>query len=185
MSDVALLKATPNDRVAAFLGCGVSASLAAQLASSPRFQTRMAGLISSRFGELGVLSPEQAKVLAMQPNELIGLSNRVGVVWHAGAIVRIIDGVSRRAFEALLGKESYELALACVDLQPAGASHDRTPDDIAKAVPIDGAACLAAWCESQGRAISARLRLTRPDASPERVHEISGPRIVAKLLADR
>ncbi len=185
MTDLSLLQAATHDRLASVLGCGVSAALVDRLVQSPRFRTRLTGLVSSRLGDIGAVSREQARVLAMRPDELTDLSIRAGVVWHAGAIVRIIDGVSRRSLVALLGDKNYELALACLSLQAQGITLERGPEDIAKAVPVDGAACLAAWCESQRREISGRLRLTRPVASAGPLHEAWGPQIVARLLADR
>jgi hypothetical protein len=145
----------------------------------------MARLISRRLGDVGALSREQARALAMQPDQLTDLASRAGVIWHAGAIARIIDAVSRRALVALLGEKTFELSMAFRSLQPPGGAPDRAPEDIAKAVAVDGAACLAAWCESQHQAVSGRLRLTRPAASPEPVHEMWGPQIIARLLADQ
>jgi hypothetical protein len=157
-----------------------------RLAQSPRLQARMTELISLRLGDLNDLNREHAKVLAMAPDELTDLSIRAGVVWHAGVIARIIDGGSRRALVVLLGEKNYGLALACLCSQPPlpDSAFDRGPEDIAKAVSVDGAACLAAWCEYQPRAVSGRLRLIRPAASPEDAHETWGPQIVTRLLAD-
>lgn len=185
MTDVSLLETVPHDRLASLLACGVSAALAGQLAQSPRFRNRVAGLISSRLGDIGDLNREQARALAMQPRELTDLAFRAGVVWHAGVIVRVIDRVARELLIARLGERNYELAIACIGWQPRVALPDRAPEDIAKAIPIDGAACLAAWCESQPRAVSGRLRLIRPSASPELAHETWGAQIVARLLADQ
>src|SRR5262249_45494191 len=126
----------------------------------------------------------QAKILMMQPDEMIDLSNRAGCAWHGGAIIRFIDGASRRLLVSLLGERNYELALAYNGLQLPSIAYDLPPEDIAKAVPIDGAACLAAWCEVQPRAVAARLRLVRPLASPESTHETWGPQIISRLLAD-
>jgi hypothetical protein len=186
MTDVTLLQAAPHDRLGSVLGYGVSAALVGRLAQSPRLQARMTELISLRLGDLNDLNREHAKVLAMAPDELTDLSIRAGVVWHAGVIARIIDGVSRRALVVLLGEKNYGLALAGLCSQPPlpDSAFDRGPEDIAKAVSVDGAACLAAWCESQPRAVSGRLRLIRPAASPEDAHETWGPQIVTRLLAD-
>jgi hypothetical protein len=186
VTDVTLLQAAPHDRLAFVLGYGVSAALVDRLAQLTRLQARMTELISSRLGDLGDLNREHAKVLAMAPDELMDLSIRAGVVWHAGVIARIIDGVSQRALVVLLGERNYGLALACLCSQPPlpDNTFDRGPKDIAKAVSVDGAACLAAWCESQPRAVSGRLRLIRPAASPEAAHETLGPQIITRLLAD-
>jgi hypothetical protein len=184
MTDEELLQSGHPGGIASMLGCGVSAPLVSWIAQSPRFRARMAGVVAARLNEVGSVSREQAKVLAMQPDELIDLANRAGSVWHAGSIVRIIDGPSRRLLVELLGETNHASALANAGLQPPGLAVDRRSEEIAKAVPVDGVACLAAWCEAQPMAVSTRLRLIRPAASPEHIHATWGPPIIARLLAD-
>jgi hypothetical protein len=178
------LLSVSSDRLASVLGYGVSANLLDQLIGTPRFRDRVVGLVELYLGDVGVLGREQMKILAMQPDDLIDLANRAGSVWHAGSIARAIDAESRRLLVSLLGTKNYDLALASINLQPPGLALDVVPEDVAKAVPIDGAACVAAWCERQASAVSTRLRLVRPVASPELSHETWGPQIIARLLAD-
>jgi hypothetical protein len=173
-----------SDKLASVLGCGVSTSLVERLMQIPRMQKRMDELISTRLGDVGELTSGQARVLAMSPGHLAALSVRAGAVWHGGAIVRLIDRASRQSLLELLGEKNYGLALACLDLQPDGITLDLAPEDIAKAVPVDGAACLAVWCDFQPRAVLRRLQLIRPAAKPEARHAIWGPQIVDRLLAD-
>ncbi|WP_407158261.1 hypothetical protein [Bradyrhizobium sp. STM 3557] len=184
MTDAALLQSASSDRLASVLGCGISSTLVDQLVHTPRFRDRLFGLVLRRLGEVGCLSREQAKMLAMQPDQLIELSRRAGSVWHAGSIIRIIDGASRRLLISLLGERNYALALVRAEARPPGVTVDLTPEDIAKAVAIDGAACLAEWCEQQPWAVCGRLRLKRPAAAPDSVHRTWGPQIIAHLLAD-
>jgi hypothetical protein len=184
MTDGSLLKTVSSDKLAAVLGHGVTAAMIDRLAQIPRLQARMTELIFARLGDVGELTLDQARALAMSSDELADLSARAGVIWYGGAIARIIEKASRQSLVELLGEENYGVALACIDLQPLGVALDLTPENIAKAVPIDGAACLAAWCESQGRAVSRRLQLTIPAAMPKPVHAIWGPRIIGRLLAD-
>jgi hypothetical protein len=184
VTDVALVRAASHERLASVLGYGVSADLVGRLAQSSRLRMRLTSLIASRMGKIGELDREQARILAMSPDQLTDLSMRAGAVWHAAAILRIVDGVSRRILVARLGEKNYQLGLAFRSLQPPGTTLDRAPGEIAQAVPADGAACLAAWCESQPPAVAGRLRLTRPAASPEPAHLTWGPPIIAGLLGD-
>jgi hypothetical protein len=182
--DHLLLKTAPSDRLAAVLACGVSAATMDRLAQISRLQARMIELISARLGDVGDLTPDQARALAMTPDELVDLSARAGIIWYGGAIARMIDKASRQSLVSLLGEAAYGLALACVDLRPPGIALDLTPENIAKAAPLDGAACLAAWCASQSHAVSRRLQLTIPAATPQSVHAAWGPKIIGRLLAD-
>lgn len=182
MTEVDVLRAAPHDRLAALLGHGVSSALIGRLVGSARLRTRLAGLISSRLGDLGELDRHQVSALAMTPDGLLDLSTRAGVVWNGAAIARIIDGASRRALLVALGEHRYSLALAGLGLAQPGATLDPSPDGIVAAVAADGAACLAAWCEAQPATVAGRLRLIRPDGSPGTAHAMSGPAIVAWLL---
>jgi hypothetical protein len=185
MGDAALFSAVAPDRLAAVLGCGVSAGLVGRLSQSPRVWQRAAEYISQRLGDVGTLSREQARALAMRPDELIDLANRAGAIWHRGAIARIIDARARRSLVEMLGEKNYALSMAHGGLEPPGTAAELAPEDIAAAIPADGAACLAVWCEAQHHAVAERLRLTRPVASPERAHEMWGQPIVIRLLADQ
>jgi hypothetical protein len=184
VTDRSLLKGVPSDRLAAVLGYGVSSAMIDRLAQIPRLQARMTELISARLGDVGDMTQDQARVLAMSSDELAVLSARAGVIWYGGAIARIIDKASRQSLVALLGEETYAVALACIDLQPPGITLGLTLENIAEAVPIDGAACLAAWCGSQRHSVSRRLQLTIPAATPDSIHTTWGPTIIGRLLAD-
>src|SRR5260370_42364931 len=96
VTDAPLVQAAHYERLESVLGCGVSATLVGRLAQSPRFRMRMTGLISSRLGEIGDLSREQARVLAMQPEELPALLIRAGVGWESCGIGRVTVVASRR-----------------------------------------------------------------------------------------
>jgi hypothetical protein len=183
MTDATVRQSPPPDRIASVLGCGIAGNLVEGLAGSPRFKDRLIALMASRLGDIGNLHHEQARILAMHADELSDLSHRAGCTWHAGSIVRIIDGASRNLLVSLLGTNNYEAALAHIGLQPPDAAI-LTPEEIAGAVLVDGAACLAAWCELQPSAVAARLRLIGPLASPKTIHKAWGPQIISRLLVD-
>lgn len=179
MNDLGRLQAAPHDRVAALIGHGVSPGLVARLVRLPRIEAKLAALLTTRWGSLGPLDHGQSAVLAMGDDDLGALASRAGVVWHAGAIARVIDGASRQDLVERLGPGGYELAMAGLRLaRPVETDAVASPDMIA----ADGSACLAAWCDAQPPAIADRLRLIRPAASPASVHHASGPAIVAWLL---
>jgi hypothetical protein len=176
------LAAVPHDRIAAFLDHRISVELVERLAQVPRLRTRLADLMTSRLGTLGPLDLVQAKLLAMDQQEMAQLTMKAGVVWHAGSIAHIIDGNARSVIITSLGEEYYKLALATATKQPVTAPLAASPEVIARAVGEDGAACLAAWCAHQPSAVRGRLDLMRPPALPGPVHIAAGPRIIEELL---
>ena len=183
MNDLLRLRAAAPDRIADLVGHGISPALVGRLVRLPRLEARLAALIAAPWGPPGPLDPARSAVLAMGEAELVALAFRAGVVWHAGAIARVIEGPSRQDLVGRLGPDGYDLALAGLPLA-SPASQD--PGAVSPAsIAADGAACLAAWCDAQPPAIAGRLRLLRPAASPRTVHSASGPAIVAWLLERR
>jgi hypothetical protein len=161
----------------------VSADLVDRLVQTPRLRKRLDDLITSRFAALGPLDPVQARLIAMNEQEMTELAAKAGAIWHAGSIARVIDQAGRHILIGLLGERHYKLALAAVQEQPAAALLPGIPQVIAEAVAKDGAACLAAWCARQPPALRGCLDLMRPAALPAPTHLAAGPRIIAKLLA--
>lgn len=182
MNDLQRVGTASPERTADLLGHGVSATLVEKLTGAPRLQGRLAALLVSRLGDLGRLDDRQVSVLAMTPDALRELAVRAGAVWNAGAVARIIDGATRRALTARLGDDAYGLALSGRRLAPPDGPVDLTFAAIADAAPIEGAACLAAWCDIQPSPIAARLTLVGPKAAPMAGHRTWGPAIIDWLL---
>ena len=182
MTDPILLRTASPERLAAVLGPGVPAAVVARLVQSPRLQTRLTALMVSRLGELGPVTPSQAKALALMPDALVALSRRAGAVWHAGALARTIDGPGRRSLAAAIGEDDYGTALAGLFLAPPAEVLHHPSVDLIGMIATDGAACLAAWCGKQPATVAGRLNLSRPDAQAGAAHDRFGPKSVAWLL---
>jgi YOP proteins translocation protein K (YscK) len=182
--DLDLLRHAPQSRIAALLGHGVSQAFIDRLRGTPRLNARLAALIAEQLGEVGDLTMEQRTALALGPEAMAGLAVQAGAVWHAGAIARIIDGAARRMLIGLLGEDTYRLALDGLPLAAAEVP-DQSPEAIADAAPGDGAACFAAWCDTQPLAVAGRLALARPIAAVTPAHRASGPAVIDWLLGRR
>ncbi len=170
-----------SDRLAAWLGHGVSAALVAHMMAIPRLARRCDRIVDERLGPASP-SATQALALALDPPGLAALVWRAGVVWHARAIAAVIDGREVRALAERLGPDIRRLALRFVAVAPAGIEpvviqrFDETALD-------SGAACLETWCDAQPPAVGQRLALRLPPALPlSPMHRASGPQIVDALL---
>lgn len=182
MSDLALLRAAPHDRVANLVGCGVSPEIVERLMGSPRLELRLSSLISSYLGPPGEVSRDQAAVLAMTSAEHADLATLAGLVWHGGRIAQMIDRASRDAVLARFGEHGYGVALAGLHLSRPVEDAALPPDKLGDRVTSDGLACLAAWCDAQPPTVAGRLRLVLPENSADAVHHEHGPAIVTWVL---
>lgn len=178
--DALVLDAKPA-QLAALLGATVPPALVEDMVRSPRLRARLAGLLPARLGDVGAIDSVQGALLAMNRDALLSLALRAGAVWHAAAIKRIVEGAAIRTLVERIGEAQRRVALAGAALAPEAELAAPSPDAIADAVPTDGAACLAAWCEAQPWPVAIRLRLLRPEAAPSPEHISRGPAIITWL----
>ncbi len=178
--DALVLDAKPA-QLAALLGATVPPSVVEDVVRSPRLRAKLAGLLPARLGAIGEIDSVQGVLLAMNRDALLSLSMRAGAVWHASAIKQLVDGAAIRALVERIGEAQRRIALAGAALAPP-AKH-LSLDALAEAIPADGAACLAAWCEAQPWPVAVRLRLLRPEAAPDPEHVNQGPAIIAWLAS--
>ena len=178
-----LVRAARLDRLAAVLGGGLSEALAARLQAADRLHSRIEQVLAARLGAVEKPDTVQARLLGMDAPSLVRLAGEAGAVWHAAAIARLLDGAAVRALVALIGEDLRAAALRGRAL--AGPATASTPDEIASAIPLDGDACLAAWCEAQPMPVAARVGLRwapRAATEPSAAHLERGPAIVASLV---
>ena len=166
--------------LAAVLGHGITEALAARLQAMDRLLPRLDRIVAAQLDALGELDAMQAQVLQMDMPSLARLASEAGAVWHGASIARLLDGEAVRTLVALIGAELWQTGLRRRAL--CGPSDASTPTEIAAALPGDGAACLAAWCEAQSAPIAALLAPRRPPAMPAPAHRAAGPAIVAALI---
>ena len=169
--------------LAAVLGPGLSETVAARLQGIERLRPRLDQILAARLGAVTEPDAVQAQVMGMDTSSLARLASEAGAVWHAAAIARLLDGEAVRALVPLIGKGLWTVALRGYTLSgPATAS---TPEEIASAIPADGAACLAAWCEAQPPPVAGRVGLRWAPSvpvTPGAAHRERGPAILAWLV---
>lgn len=170
--------------VAAALGHGVSAELAARLLGSPRLSGRVAELLDARLGRLpDAPTPAQAAMLELDADGLSRLAMAAGAVWHGGSIAAVLDGAAVRALAAAIGPAARDAALRHRALAPA--LPRLAPEAIAAFAAADGAVCLRAWNERQPACVAQRLGPILPPAGPGGPAQAAlGPGIVERLAGE-
>lgn len=170
-----------SQRFAEWMGHGVSADLVDRMFGNERVLARCIGLLDDRLGPF-VPSRRQAIALWLDRPRLATLAYQAGVIWHAAAIARLIDGAAVRNLVAAIGPELRLFAIQNVALAPP---MEQTPsgDILLEVVDLAGQRCLGAWCARQPSAIGKRIALRLPDhAAPEDAHHAFGPPIIDSLL---
>lgn len=177
-------RAVAPERLAALLGHGLSADTVSRIQGSRRGRDALDRLLVGRFGELPALDPVQQHVAQLDRDGMTALSSDLGAIWHARAIASIVAGDLVRSLVDAIGADRRRLAFRARDTAPdVGDLATATPASLATAVPQDGMACLAAWCEMQPAAFAARLRLRFPDdPRPDQWHRTYGPAILLRLV---
>lgn len=166
------------------------AGLPEVLTSEPRFVTRLAELISSRYDlsenvHEGV--PEDRLLLEMSREGLERLAVRAGIVLHARRFLREIRGPVLAAFAERFGVDVIEDARRHSDL----AADRETTEDLdafAATTVLEGQACLAAWINALPAPLQRRIQLKWPhDRAVPTTDDASlldlGPAILRRLVA--
>lgn len=154
---------TARLRDATDLALGALLSLPAPLVPRLRACARTAaGLEAAGLARLGTPAATgavQGRVLGLDRAGVARLALCAGAVWHARAVLRLLDGAALRAFVAEAGEAPRAAALRW----HAMAGGADTDGPLGAAVARDGWRCLRAWCEAQPAAVSRRVALCMPD----------------------
>ncbi len=178
----ALLSRTSDDALGSLLD--LPAALAGALRRCPR---TAGGLQEALRHRLGVLPDEldaaAQRVLGLDGDGLRRLSLRAGAVWHARAVLRLLDGAALRAFVAAVGEAPRAAALRWHEL--AGADPAAEGDPLVARMERDGWRCLHAWCTAQPPAVTRRALPSLPAGIvPMGADAPRGARIVDALAGD-
>lgn len=155
----ALLCRTSDDALGSLL------DLPAFLAGALRRCSRTAGgledVLQHRLGALpGELDASAQRVLHLDGDGMRRLSLCAGAVWHARAVLCLLDGAALRAFVAAVGEEPRAAALRWHDL--AGATSPAEEEPLVPRMERDGWRCLHAWCMTQPPPVTRRALLLLP-----------------------
>lgn len=185
-----LIAAFDPERFAEWLGHGLSSEMLGRILAVPRLEAACTRLVERRIGPLtGHEHPAGAVVGGMDGLALLWLAQRAGAVWHACAILRVIDGAAVRALVKQIGPVLRDVAIRHAGLA-AGIAAGRQdgeeladPAELAGRIASDGLGCVAAWCDAQPPALGRRVLLAMPCAArADARHRAHGPAIVDALL---
>jgi hypothetical protein len=138
-------------------------------------------LVGNRLGSPSP-SATQSAALSLDSAGLTRLAGYAGAIWHAKAIVRLIDGIAVRNLIAAIGGELRSFAINNVVLAPP-VEGETTTEAIPEDIRLDGNRCLAAWCAARPIAVGTRVALRlADDTPPEQTHRTFGPAIIDSAL---
>ena len=186
------------ERLGTFLPDGLPQDFRDRLSRSTRLRRRLSELLIRRIG----LSPLTLKDLATAEGRFVQLEGdalqdalkKVGAIWQARNIRRIILKAPLRELIERLGRDNHRAALRTVNHTPKDASEreafsPETPDidELMNWIERDGLLAVNAWCRHQPAALAQRLRLKLPpgpetDGKPATRYLDCGPKIVNRVV---
>lgn len=182
-------------RFAEWLDHGVTPDLLGRMLAVPRLAAACRRVMDKRLGPLPASLEATAMVAShMDGLALLGLAQRAGAVWHARAVLRVIDGEAVRALVQVIGPAPRLVAIRHSALAPADPLPEAdavgdgppAPARLGVLMAADGLCCLHAWCAAQCSALGERILLRLPPASVAvtAAHRLHGPAILDALLAE-
>ncbi|MGI9420100.1 MAG: SctK family type III secretion system sorting platform protein [Geminicoccaceae bacterium] len=187
------------ERIARLLPDGLPTTFRDRLQGSERLSHRL----SDQLAELFALEPctsedlatPEGRFAALEDEELESALRRVGAIWHARTIRKIILAERLRELVVWLGRDNHRAALRFIDLAPEEppGSDDGSDDDapdlqvLMGRIERDGLMAVNAWCRHQPAALAERLRLKLPpgpetDDEPPATHIDRGLLIVDRVV---
>ncbi len=195
------------ERLAKLLPDGLPADFRDRLIGSTRLRLRLSFLLARWFQLApccaGELETPEGRFAQLEGAPLESVIRRIGAIWHARTVRKIILAEPLRQLIESLGRDNYQAALHFIDLAPEDDAADQGADDDEQDLPNvedllgwierDGLIAVNAWCRHQPAALAGRLRLKLPpcpevDDKPPASHQDRGLMIVdcvvQTLLAD-
>ncbi|MGI9490612.1 MAG: SctK family type III secretion system sorting platform protein [Geminicoccaceae bacterium] len=185
------------ERIAKLLPDGLPAGFRDRLIGSARLRHRLSSLLARWFRLApccaGELETPEGRFAQLEGAPLENALSRVGAIWHARKIRKIILAEPLRHLIESLGRDNYRAALRFIDLAAEDDAADEGADDDAQALPDvenllgrierDGLIAMNAWCHHQPAALAGRLKLKLPpcpevDDQPPASHRDRGVMIV-------
>lgn len=189
------------DRVGKLLPDALPAGFRDRLMSSARLRLRLSSLLARRFALApccaGDLATPEGRFVQLEGEDLSSALKRVGAIWHARKIRKIILAEPLRHLIERLGRDNHRAALRYIDLAAEEGTPEDGADDDQQALPDlekllgqierDGLIAVNAWCHHQSAALAGRLRLKLPpcpeiDDQPPTSHRDRGLMIVDRVV---
>lgn len=186
------------DRIGDLLPEGLPGKFRDRLQGSSRLGPRLSALLAKQLAPctLEDLATPEGRFVQLEGKDLESALRRIGAIWHARTIRKIILSEPLRELIERLGRDNHRAALRFMDLAPEddvkgsdGEAGDDAVDLDALLGSIDRDALIAvnAWCRQQPAALAERFRLKlRPcpevDDEPPVSHQDRGAMIVDRVV---
>lgn len=183
------------ERLSGLLPDGLPAGFRDRLQGSARLRLRLSTLIARRFALEPVapddLATPEGRFVRLDGEDLQNAVRRVGAIWHARALRRVILKDELAKLVEHLGRDNHRAALRFIDLAPENEADDEGEapdlDGLMGRIERAGLASVNGWCRHQPAALAARLKLKLPpcpevDGEPEGGHRCRGPMIVDRVV---
>ncbi|MDH3660598.1 MAG: Yop proteins translocation protein K [Alphaproteobacteria bacterium] len=187
-------------RIAALLPEGLPTSFQGRLQGSRRLCLRLSAVLTKRFALLPLMADDLATpeghFAQLEGQELANAISRIGAIWHAQKIRKLILAEPLRRLIERLGPDNYRAALRFIDLAPE--DEDARDGDHAEGgapdvdlllgrIERDALIAVSAWRRHQPPALAERLRLKLPpcpevDDDPPASHADRGLIIVDRVV---
>lgn len=182
IAEASLMCRTSDDALGSLLD--LPAPMVLALRHCPRTATGLEDAVHHRLGALpDKLDAPAQRMLHLDGEELRRLSLCAGAVWHARAVLLLLDGAALRAFVAAVGEEPRAAALRWHDL--AGVISTAEDEPLVARMARDGWRCVHAWCKAQTPSVARRVLLSLPAGiTPLGADASRGARIVDRLAGN-
>ena len=183
------------DRIADLLPEGLPTRFRDRLQGSSRLRPRLSALLAKRRAlapcTLQDLATPEGRFVQLEGEDLENALRRIGAIWHARTIRKIILSERLRELIERLGRDNHRAALRFIELAPEddgeGDGDAVDVDALMGLIERDSLIAVNAWCRQQPAALGERLRLKlRPcpdvDDEPPASHRDRGVMIVDRVV---
>ena len=183
------------ERIGAFMPDGLPTTFRDRLHASTRLRLRLSHLIARRFKleacTIDDLATPEGRFVQLEGDDLHHAVRRIGAIWHARKIRKIILATPLRDLVERLGRDTHRAALRLINLSADDDNRtgDEPPDidTLMGWIERDGLIALNAWCRRQPASLGERLRLklapcSESDEEPPASHRERGQMIVDRVV---
>lgn len=179
-------------RIGTLMPEGLPVIFRERLKASTRLRLRLSELITERFQlqacTVDDLATPEGRFVQLEGDALQDALRRIGTIWHARKIRKIILKDTLRDLIQALGRDTHRAALRFIDLAPEDDDGDAPEvDTLLGWIERDGLIAVNAWCRHQPACLGERLRLKLPpcpdvDDEPPASHRDRGLLIVDRVV---
>lgn len=184
------------ERIGKLLPEGLPVSFRDRLLASKRLRLRLSALIAKRFAlaplTLGDLATPEGRFAQLEGHALKDAMRRIGAIWQAHNIRKIILKEPLRRLHERLGRDNHRAALRFIDLAPSQITDqdqlDADNPDIDRLmawIERDAVIAINAWRREQPAALADRLWLKLSPGPGSDNEPPAGHRDLGLIIVDR